>query len=388
MFKIALNAGHGINTAGKRCLKSIDPNETREWSLNSRICNKIQTKLKSYDGYELIRLDDTTGVTDVALTTRTNKANSFGANFYLAIHHNAGINGGSGGGLETYTYPGTTGVTKEWQKDLYNACIAHSGLKGNRSNGVREQDLHEVRESNMPAVLIECGFMDSTVDTPIILTDTFAEQIADACVEVLVRRGGLKKKNVEPMGYLDTVDAHSITGWAYNRQNDNPVEVHIYIYNAKGETVNAFSGIAANMFREDLKKANIGNGNHAFNFKFDFSQMPEGTYTIKAFAIGGSNPQLNGTASFTVQPKPIEQPVSKAEDTPKVEVNVKVENIITNDVPITEPIVEDKPVDIAATSNTFLNDSAADVVNVTSKNIWSIILDGIIEFLKKLTSKN
>lgn len=27
MYKIALNAGHGLNTAGKRCLASLDPNE-------------------------------------------------------------------------------------------------------------------------------------------------------------------------------------------------------------------------------------------------------------------------------------------------------------------------------------------------------------------------
>ena len=46
MFKIALNAGHGLKTAGKRCLKSIDPNETREWVLNSRIEEKITQNLK------------------------------------------------------------------------------------------------------------------------------------------------------------------------------------------------------------------------------------------------------------------------------------------------------------------------------------------------------
>ena len=39
MFKIALNAGHYLNTAGKRCLKKLDKNETREWVLNNRICD-------------------------------------------------------------------------------------------------------------------------------------------------------------------------------------------------------------------------------------------------------------------------------------------------------------------------------------------------------------
>ncbi len=195
MFKIALNAGHGLNTAGKRCLKAIDNNETREWSLNSRICNKIEEKLKAYSGYELIRLDDTTGKTDVALKTRTDKANKFGADFYLAIHHNAGINGKSGGGVIAIVYKsikdGT--VTNEWQKALYNKIIEKTGLKGNRSVPLQKQDLHEVRESSMPAVLLECGFMDSTVDTPIILTEAYAEKVADACVEVLVSKGKLTK---------------------------------------------------------------------------------------------------------------------------------------------------------------------------------------------------
>lgn len=195
MFKIALNAGHGINTSGKRCLKSIDPNETREWVLNSRICNKIEEKLKSYSGYELIRLDDTSGNTDVPLKQRTDKANKFGADFYLSIHHNAGIKGGNGGGIIAIVY--TTikegSATQLWQKALYERLIAKTGLKGNRSQPLQKQNLHEVRESNMPAVLLECGFMDSTTDTPIILTEDYADKVATACVEVLAEKGGLVK---------------------------------------------------------------------------------------------------------------------------------------------------------------------------------------------------
>lgn len=197
MYKIALNAGHGLNTAGKRCLASLDPNETREWQLNSRICNKIEEKLKAYDGYELIRLDDTTGKTDIALKTRTNKANEFGADFYLSIHHNAGVNGGNGGGIIAIVYNKVDNTTLNYQKALYDSLIKHTELKGNRSQPLQKQDLHEVRESKMPAVLLECGFMDSATDVPIILSDTFAEQVANACVEVLIEKGGLTKKVVE-----------------------------------------------------------------------------------------------------------------------------------------------------------------------------------------------
>ncbi len=197
MFKLALNAGHGKNTLGKRCLKKLDSKQTREWTLNSRICEKIENKLLAYTGYDLIRLDDTTGNKDIALKKRTDAANNFGADFYLSIHHNAGINGGTGGGLETYTYKKASVQSIQWQDALYKALINHTGLKGNRSDGTRYANLHECRESNMPCVLIECGFMDSKTDVPIILTDKFAEQVADACVEVIVSKGKLKKKTAD-----------------------------------------------------------------------------------------------------------------------------------------------------------------------------------------------
>lgn len=194
MLKIAIDAGHGLYTAGKRCLKSIDPKETREWILNSRIAEKVIEKLKSYSGYELLRVDDPTGKTDVALKTRTDKANKWGADFYLSIHHNAGINGGSGGGIAVYTYTKVDSVTKDWQKAIYDSLIKYTGLKGNRSQPLAQADLHVCRETSMPAVLIENGFMDSTTDTPIILTEDFAEKSANALVEAIVSKGKLKKK--------------------------------------------------------------------------------------------------------------------------------------------------------------------------------------------------
>ena len=194
-FNLALSAGHGMYTAGKRCLKSIDPNETREWWLNDRIADRIEVLFKEYEGIEVKRLDDTTGQKDVALKARSDAANAWKADFYLAIHHNAGINGGTGGGITAYTYNGSVPqATLDWQKDLYNELIKLTGLKGNRSNGCSRANLHECREPYMHAVLLELGFMDSRTDVPIILTQDFAYKCAQACVNVIVRRAGLKKK--------------------------------------------------------------------------------------------------------------------------------------------------------------------------------------------------
>ena len=191
MFKLALNAGHGYNTAGKRCLKSIDKNETREYVLNKRICDKVQSKLSYYEGIALCRIDDGS---ELAISERAGKANTFGADLYIAVHHNAGIKGGSGGGIVAYVYLKVDEVTKAWQKALYDGLIAKTGLRGNRASPLCSANFGEVRQTRMPAVLLECGFMDSVVDTPIILTEEFAEKAAEAIVEAIVNKQRLVLK--------------------------------------------------------------------------------------------------------------------------------------------------------------------------------------------------
>ena len=195
MFKLALSAGHGINTAGKRCLKSLDKNETREWFLNDRICDYIERYLSDYSGYELLRLDDSDdGKENVALAARVGAANRWGADLYLSIHHNAGINGGSGGGIVAYSHPKSSKASVEWRDAFYETLIAYTGLKGNRSNPKATGDYYVLRETKMPATLLEMGFMDSSTDVPIILTDDYAQKCAKAIVEVLVSLGKLTKK--------------------------------------------------------------------------------------------------------------------------------------------------------------------------------------------------
>lgn len=193
-FKIALTAGHYKYTPGKRCMKALDPNETREWELNNRIADKIEKLLENYTGYELLRTDDTTGETEVELGDRTAKANKWGANFYLSIHHNAGANGTTAGGITVYVSKTPSAASVEWQKELYNALIAETDLKGNRVSPLYRVNLHEVYATKMPAVLLELGFMDSRLDVPVILSEKFADQCARAIVDVIAKRAKLTKK--------------------------------------------------------------------------------------------------------------------------------------------------------------------------------------------------
>lgn len=187
---IVLDAGHGLYTSGKRCDYLLDLKETREWTLNDRIADKVENMLKNYD-CRVIRADDTTGKNDVSLANRVKVANNGNATVYVSIHHNAGIKCGTGGGTVVYYYP--TGNSKEIATRLYNSIVAETGLRGNRGTPVADgKGLYVLRKTKMVALLIENGFMDSKTDVPIILTEAHAQKTAQGIVNFLVKEYSLK----------------------------------------------------------------------------------------------------------------------------------------------------------------------------------------------------
>ena len=99
---ICIDAGHGRNTAGKRCLKRIDPGETREWTLNSRIADKLQALLAGYN-CQTMRADDVTGERDVPLADRCEAANTVRADVYVSITPMRGV-------VQSYDIPVISGI--------------------------------------------------------------------------------------------------------------------------------------------------------------------------------------------------------------------------------------------------------------------------------------
>ena len=195
MFKIAYCAGHYLQTPGKRVPQTLDPNETREWVLNDRVARYFAEAAGQYEGVELLRTDDPTGKTLVDIQERCAGANSWGAELYIDMHHNAGINGGSGGGVIAFCYPGSA-EGKKYRDAIYEAVTAAGGLRGNRAQPLQEKKFDSLALTHMPAVLVEYGFMDSATDAPVILTDAYAKLVGYATMEGIAKVKGLKKKPV------------------------------------------------------------------------------------------------------------------------------------------------------------------------------------------------
>ena len=200
MKLIAIDAGHGMTTAGKRCMKAIDPKETREWFLNNRIACYVEKGLAAYS-CKTMRVDDITGKTDVPLATRVVSANTAKADAFCSIHANAGINGESGGGICVFTCNNPSATSVALQKAVYEATVAKTGLKGNRATPMLKTDFYVIYRTTMPAILGEYGFMDSTADTPIILTDDFAKKCAEGIVAGFVKVLELEKLDTSNTTY-------------------------------------------------------------------------------------------------------------------------------------------------------------------------------------------
>ena len=187
MVKVAFDAGHGIYTPGKRT-----PDGEREWTFNNKVVLAAIAKLNTYDNVQILRLDDPTGNNDVPLITRTNKANAWGADVLVSAHHNAlaGV-WGSHGGVETFVHPTGSRASYDIADTVQPRITKAMGL---RDRGVKQYNLHMIRESNMPAILTEGGFMDSTTDIGALRSDAKLKAQGVAIAEGLAVYYNLKPK--------------------------------------------------------------------------------------------------------------------------------------------------------------------------------------------------
>jgi N-acetylmuramoyl-L-alanine amidase len=187
-LKLVLDAGHGLNTPGKRT-----PDGEHEWSFNNKQLLACQNYLSDYEGFDILRVDDPTGKRDVPLSERTDKSNKFGADAYVSFHNNAlRFNWGNHHGMETFSYVGSNPKSEKLQKAIHKHLIKATK---NNDRGMKEANFHVLRETkNCAAVLTESFFMDSTHDIKKLRSDAYLKSTGEAIAKGIVECYGLKAK--------------------------------------------------------------------------------------------------------------------------------------------------------------------------------------------------
>lgn len=183
--KIFIDPGHGGSDSG------ATGNGLKEKDLNLAIA--LEAKKVIQDEYtdhriKMSREKDET----VSLTQRTDAANTWGADFFLSIH----INAGGGTGFESYRYVEKgSDTTMTVQKHVHALILSASGWK---DRGKKWANLHVLRESKMPAVLTENGFIDTDTDAKKLKDPSFVKKLGRAHAEGLAKALGLKRKESDP----------------------------------------------------------------------------------------------------------------------------------------------------------------------------------------------
>lgn len=184
---IALDAGHGLKTSGKQT-----PDGIKEWTLNDKVRDKVVAMLKDYD-VKCIFPDGNEGNTDESLSKRKKTYIDQDADAVVSIHHNAfkGI-WGSATGVEVHVDKNNTAADMELANLIYAKLPEYTGLKG---RGVKKNNWTVINQNQIPAVLVEGGFMDSKKDYPVITSDAGQTGYAKAVVEALIEFLDLEKKS-------------------------------------------------------------------------------------------------------------------------------------------------------------------------------------------------
>lgn len=163
--KIVLDAGHGGKEPG--CVI----NGVTEKDITQSIVLLLQEKLES-EGAAVVLTRSTDY--DVSLPGRSEIANNAGANYFISIHCNSYKEDSSVKGFECYYYQSAE------SKNLAESITSSAGDYSISTRTVKEENYAVLRETAIPAVLIEVGFLTNKEEREKLVSPEYQELLAEA----------------------------------------------------------------------------------------------------------------------------------------------------------------------------------------------------------------
>lgn len=176
VFTVCIDAGHGGNDSGTDYNKRYEKDDTLKMSL------AVQDYLKSQNVKVIM-----TRTTDkyIKVEDRSKIANDAKADYLVAIHRNKG----EGDGIETWINSKATKENTDLANNIMNG-LATVGVQRNRGvrNGTEQnasKDYSINKISNMPACIVELGFINNDKDNQLFDSNlkAYAKAIGDGIIK-------------------------------------------------------------------------------------------------------------------------------------------------------------------------------------------------------------
>ncbi|WP_449451596.1 GBS Bsp-like repeat-containing protein [Streptococcus suis] len=189
-YTVYIDPGHGGRDSG------ASYGGVHEKNLALSVSNKLRENLLKY-GINVLMTR--TGDYDVDFKTeRSRMTNVSNADLFISIHFNAtGAGVSNATGIETYWYQYDPEYQPKINKEMHNnpTRLAESEILANKvqesliketgavNRGVRRETFAVLRETAIPAILVELGFMDNPSELQVIKQDSYHTRLAKALAQ-------------------------------------------------------------------------------------------------------------------------------------------------------------------------------------------------------------
>lgn len=139
------------------------------------------------------------------LGERCRIANKAKADYFISIHLNSSVKE-SANGIETFAYT-TVGTAHKLAKVVQKELVAATGA---RDRGAKAANFQVLRDTKMPAILIETGFISNNTECSNLFKASYQDSIAKAVAKAVAEFLGLKgveEMAVKRYDYLTEIPA-------------------------------------------------------------------------------------------------------------------------------------------------------------------------------------
>jgi len=190
MVKIVNDPGHGGSDPGAIGYDK----RTQEADVVLKTGLLLRKHLNQYEGVKCImtRDDDTF----ISLSRRADIANKEKANYFISLHNNA-FKDPDASGFETYIFDGkVSSNTVKWRDIVHNRLAKYVRGYGIQDRGKKRANFAVLRETAMPAILIEMAFITNPRELSLLKSDSFLDGFAKELAAAVADIFNLKKKTV------------------------------------------------------------------------------------------------------------------------------------------------------------------------------------------------